>query len=691
MSSCLFSGFAGLSKPYGTRLIPLAAVVLLCAFHSYGEQAEAHYVTQEGASLRDGSGIANAFSLADFNDPANWFNAVADDGKIGPGDTVYFSGTLIGPITPAGNGGADFPIVLDGYKGGEYDAIHRMPDPSNIANVVSPSEGNPLSTSQYGLTIRGKRHFVIQDFAFDGNNGTMAEGLVIMNYGTNYAAHIMVRDCWFHHILNRGIFTSRESSSDTHGSEYITIGGSAQDGNEFYAIGTSTAGYDIKMAFAWDWIVSHNKLWGPESGSMFGESGISWGDTRTETQRGLIEYNYVGVHASTSKSEDGIGGKGGTDIIIRCNKVENQNGPEGAGIGGAWGDSYRIFIYGNFLYNNEYGIWVTTGSGTWPANGVSTKDTYIWANVIAHTRTGDGIAVGGWDGTDTVDGVYIYNNTFVNNPIDPRNIALNQPNPQYSAIGIRRNTKNVMIGNNLFANNRPNDADNFRQIHVTNGLEPHVAIQNNLFYHSRGPAAVFWNNALAPAGAVGYHNSIGDPEFDQQDDGIYSLRETSRAREIGANPGDSPFATVTVQGKVYEMNPQDALAPSSDWTSIPPKPVLAQRGGDPVWDVGAYVYRETQAIGNRSSRPASQPAAVILGSNVTTGSIRFFLPRASYVDLAVFDINGKTSRKPLGPQWMDKGYHQIQFEDGDLGKAGIYLLALKVDSHRIVKKFRFMR
>src|SRR5210317_1248675 len=79
--------------------------------------AENHYVTQSGAGSQNGSSLANAFSVSDFNTSGNWdSNVDTDNNVIGPGDTVFFSGTITTPVSVQGDGTSGYQIILDGYE-----------------------------------------------------------------------------------------------------------------------------------------------------------------------------------------------------------------------------------------------------------------------------------------------------------------------------------------------------------------------------------------------------------------------------------------------------------------------------------------------------------------------------------------------------------------------------------------------
>lgn len=561
------------------------ALIVFLTFLSMNALAavDSHYVTANGGQEpRDGTSWANAFSQADFENGVNWDSDVDDDDKIGPGDTVYFRGDFTASrINVFGSGISGYPITLDGYQEGSYDAINRHPSPDNLAKISTPN---------YGMKIAGKRYITVQDFEFDGNNGAMLDGIVVYNYLDNLASSVTIRDCYFHHLGQRGVLTGRSSDAYEIANEHIVIGGAPGDGNEFYAVGKNTASYDVKMNFVRDWVVSYNKMHAPQSGSEFGNSGISWGDHRNEAINGLVEYNYVCCHNSVLKAEDGIGGKGGNNIIIRYNHVLNHHSAgEGTGIQACWGDSRNMYVYGNLIENNEWGVWVTSGSREFNKNGIPCENIYIWGNIISDTKTGDGIRVGGWDGEDLHNNIYIYNNVIARNAINPIN-RYNGKTSTYTGISVVRTTRNVNIVNNILYDNRPNAESEIRsQIYVQAGLEAEVKISDNIYYHGSGTPTVYFDSKYKSADSVGSANIVGDPQFTKREAGIYTISKDSHAYASGKSLGGM-VGFVAINGRVHEMFWSDSLDPvEMDWTGIIPKIKKATMGSDGnAWSMGAY-------------------------------------------------------------------------------------------------------
>ncbi|MFQ6101990.1 MAG: hypothetical protein ACE5OS_12265 [Anaerolineae bacterium] len=70
------------------------------------------YVAQTTQGAGDGSSPGNARSVDWFNTPANWSTAQAQDGLIGPGDTVHLCGVISSRLVVQGSGQEGFPITI---------------------------------------------------------------------------------------------------------------------------------------------------------------------------------------------------------------------------------------------------------------------------------------------------------------------------------------------------------------------------------------------------------------------------------------------------------------------------------------------------------------------------------------------------------------------------------------------------
>jgi len=124
----------------------------------------AHYVTQNGAGTRDGSTLANAWSVAQFNSSGIWNSLPEpDDRFIGPGDIVYFSGTITTWIDVPGSGTCSNKITLDGWKDG-------------TCTPISQTCTNSADFSGAGIEIE-QDNIVITDFRFSQQALSISTGV----------------------------------------------------------------------------------------------------------------------------------------------------------------------------------------------------------------------------------------------------------------------------------------------------------------------------------------------------------------------------------------------------------------------------------------------------------------------------------------------------------------------------------
>jgi hypothetical protein len=84
--------------------------------------AESIYISQTAQGSDTGADAANAHSLAWANDAGNWDTDVADDGKIGPGDTVVLNGTLTAQWEIKGSGTSGNAITIMFASGAKFSA-----------------------------------------------------------------------------------------------------------------------------------------------------------------------------------------------------------------------------------------------------------------------------------------------------------------------------------------------------------------------------------------------------------------------------------------------------------------------------------------------------------------------------------------------------------------------------------------
>ena len=195
--------------------------------------AETFYVTQSGAGSQNGSSIANAWSVVNFETSGNWGVSA---GQIDAGDTVCFSGTVTtGNIDFFGDGTSGNPIVIDG----ECPSIAAL-------NLQSSVTGG-------GFRPDGDDYLTIKNVTITANNGRC----IHVKSGGAIGLVIEGMDCTVK-TNERGIFIETDDSTST-----ITIKGPSctltYDGNWLTnsAPGTANA-ISIPSTKEAKWITIHN-------------------------------------------------------------------------------------------------------------------------------------------------------------------------------------------------------------------------------------------------------------------------------------------------------------------------------------------------------------------------------------------------------------------------------------------------
>jgi len=520
-----------------------------------------YYVTSSGAGSKNGTTLGNAWDI-------NQFNALTGDKG---GHTYYFSGTISQAISPSiyGTSGSGY-VTLDGLSGGDYNAIAET---GGSPAVVSFSSGE-------GILLNNLSYIIVQDFEVTG----MGDGIVYIDA----CDHIIIRRNHVHDVHERGIFGSTSTWSNY--SQYITIGGSAGNGNQCKnnGGGVYSSGNDIKASFTRDCVISYNKCWGDNNKGI---GGISWeGDGGAMCERFLVEYNLSFNHnygGNLGDGEDGIGGKGGTDIIIRFNTVYGHRGLWSQGIS-VWGDATNHYVYGNLVYNNDINIFVASGidgrpdEPNWAGNGIHTGPAYIWANITHSAARYSGVLTGSsGQGPDYCENIYIINNTIVQNPD-------NEENTTECGINLRSGTRYVTAKNNILYDNRSSYAAK-HQLYSSIGAQ---TTGNNTSYHASGTAV--WNlgsGGINPS-TTGSNNTVENPNFTNPSIGNYTLLATSPCIDTGASLSGPSYSSAMMTfmndyGGVHYYS--DVLDPSyCDFSTTPPTVRMISQGTEP--EKGAYAY-----------------------------------------------------------------------------------------------------
>jgi hypothetical protein len=551
---------------------------------------ESIYVTQSGAGSYTGNDIDNAYSAAQFNDPNKWTSLVSStDNLIGPGDHVYLSGTITSELIVGGSGASGAPIVLDGYKDGDYDAIAEG---TGTVAKISLSQ----AVGQYGISLwessqgvlAGKDYITIQDFEIEE-----------CGWGINMAEdsdHITIKRCFIHDTLNGGIIATTGWPTGSTGCNYITIGGASGDGVCIKNAGSDSGSSDIDITEGEDIIISYSHLYATEADGDSGDRGIDGIVLNHETNKVLIEYNSIHSHkdnyGSDAKGEDGIdikddNGDGGCyDIVIRGNHVYDH--PYQGNIN-LQTETHQVYAYGNNLHGSNWGSFYINEGDCGDGCVSMPKDIYLFSNlsydendagIYMHTRSGGT--------TDKFEDIYIYNNTFASNNTD---IHGDTTFAHISALWVDETS--FEIKNNIFYKSRINYSSN-QEIQVFTELD--VDLDYNFYYWPGKTSKVGYDGSTVTATTKDTHGTDADPglvDISSIDDGTDFEISAAGSAAVGAGTdlnGGGVVATVTIQGVAYPIDTKWGLDPTTVWSTHPPTVSFVDRDVE-GWDAGAYVQQ----------------------------------------------------------------------------------------------------
>lgn len=648
-------------KRYSSNFLPLFLSVILLFSAVDKNFAETHYVTQQGTGLHDGT-YGNEWSVSEFNNSSNWDTDVADDGIIGPGDTIYFMETITSEIDPQGDGVEGYPIVIRGdYPGREgifnhvvdyagtytfdlgtreyiklYNETTRaVIDNQNVVGGTCQDNNCKDNPGTYGISINNGLHSIGAVNVANSSNITIDNWEIKNGYiGIigNSASYLTITRCY--------INTMAQNGANIVYSDHIIIGGSSENGNEFYRCGFKTLygsnelGADAYIVGSSDIIVSYNEMHGT-TGAMYDGWGFS-GILLYSMDRAVVEYNTI--HDQGARNSRGaIHLKGqsstkGTDLIIRYNNIYNGVADD------LWGytnhpgitvsrNMIKAMIYGNRIENCNAGISVSVAQSYCHecVDGYPTKDLYIWGNQISNSNFfGIWLQHGDATCTDDIANLFVFNNSIYKTLIHTDN-GTEWVSPTVFTVGLRSVSFDdgtypnpvVTARNNIFTEGRYGQ-DNQFEVAVyykeLNGGPEYIDIRDNLWYNTNyvNDFGVHFsydcdcdNNTCTysdrltndiPDGWL-TNETVDNPDFTDQSTGNLTLRTSSAA----INNGEDLSSDIIIPSISFPFYSEDTLTfepnlllhPLTDWTTIPPTIITANQSDfGSAWEQGAYVYDE---------------------------------------------------------------------------------------------------
>ena len=532
------------------------------------DYTEAFYVTEDS----DGTGSGTSddpWSREEFNDLS--FGSVdAADGRVGPGDIVYFSGELTGPVIPPGDGVADGFITIDGCV-----------DSDNIY----PNEGDNTASFAY----------------FDGVK------IPIRISGVNY---IIVRDF---RIINWTSYTAPANTSgaiSVYNSDYIRIRNiDMQDG-------TSTAYRGVYTNDANHIVVENCRVDGIANSSITNIDSIGigvvlynltdgvvrncWFDhclDSVQLNKGsdyLVEGCWFNGKIHTGIPEDHIDVKNWVNgFIIWKNYFESADGVYRgySGIQIQRG-SDNGYVTQNYFEHQPYGVYFYGGCKTEGPFG-PTDNHHVWSNIF-YDCLGGVYSINSSKGT--IGTYYMHNNLFVEN--------VGSTTTSERAAWTPTNGT-ALARNNVYVDNTTRYGYH-RAIYISSDSQVSRINDSNALGYCEGYSThVFWGNTL---GSILFTNASHGTDMTSADPALDSeFKPTSSSTAIidqGVTISDASLMNyenrLIIDGKSYcnndggtcdELISYDVgLSADTDWTTSPPSVVSAKHSDDAFPDLGPYVY-----------------------------------------------------------------------------------------------------
>jgi len=517
----------------GVLWIALSLLILILACPAW---ATDYYVRADGTVTS--ANKANATSCENAGTALNMaaFNATTFSG----GDTVNFcteggSFSSVG-MAPKSNGTSTARITYDGDADGD----------GNYAHITGRNIGIYLRNSGAYTTIQ---HFEISNCT-EGIQG-WAETTPLL--GAKFLNNKI------HDMANRGIMLVGEADIVETPANYYD--GAEIAYNEIYANGTNTIGNDIGLSrYTTNSHIHHNKLYGTESK---GVDGIVF---ENAARGNIIEYNEIYNHSMAGAGEDGIDVKKSFHDtptqnfpynVIRYNTIYGHTKQTGITV---QFDSQHVKIYGNNIYGNKHGIWMR---GPHELGYDYTRYVDVYYNSI-HDNLINGIQIN----DDFVGDANIYNNTIYNN-------GSYTGNGYKTGICILEGS-NYIVKNNILSENMPATGGTYRsQIYIASGPQQTTVLDYNLYYHSDGPARIYWDDSYRSLSTLqgtysqDIHGQEGDPRFVSSTN--FRLLLGSPAINAGVNVCTAegvPFATCTGDGTGTWTDIKGSVVPHNGKISI---------------------------------------------------------------------------------------------------------------------------
>lgn len=594
---------------------------------------ELHYVTQSGAGAQDGESLETAWSLSDFNTAGNWDTDASDDGKIGPGDNVSFSGTITGQIIPQGSGLSGSYIT---FTGGTLNFDN---------DTVSSGDGM--------IQINGLDYLKFIDWTIDGDNATHPGSSVAfkagiqLDPGSDYiiidnctitetlmgvqardgVTYVTISDSLFSDIPGRGINSYSSVSTSDHREYWLIEGNTMVDIGLYLATDQYVVVPFINHDYSDHWVIRRNHAYCTAS-SGYGQVFI-YSNESTYT---LVEYNIphdiwqAPRHRTVIDFKDDVIAATAGPTIVRFNHIYNIHADDdswGSASGGitVGYNHHGFYAYGNYVHDCGAGINASISSEAAPSeanDGIDLEDIYIFANIIDEIQS-TGTSLTGLVGAsyDDIVNVHVFNNTYYRAGTYQVS-GLGDGNWDQAvglgaaAIKFQLNTAQYETGpyiyNNLMIDTRPNKSDSeYRQMIERYDISSSEHGHNH-FYDSReaddivvrywtdggSASSVVYDAVARETGYNGYDgtSSDGNPYLYDPANGHFNLTGSSGLVDPGEGTdlGSGYIAQISIYGETRNVPWAFALGDGTVFHATDPDQIVIEEiNQDTVgWCIGAY-------------------------------------------------------------------------------------------------------
>ena len=551
------------------------------------DYVEKIYITQTGAD-------PGTHSVAWFNDGNNWNTVISDtDGKIGPGDVVYFSGTITDKAKVPNNvgGNSSAVVTIDGYKDGDCNWIGT----GSCSGSAQFTDGFMIGANVSWITV--------QDINSTDQTGSISydEAFSVTQSSTGESNEwITVKRNYFHDSGARLVKFVPKSEE-----QHPTISHILFEDNKCLNYGLHEPDCEAGITFVGvqDVVIRRN---------IIGHTGpIKETSDNTvdfhECQKFFFENNTV----FGSQRQSGFTPKEGcidNDWFFVTKNSFHDNWI----IGGVMSFMVHGYMWANAVYNNGMDPSIPDNDvQTGWRNGKRCHDIYSWSNIYYNNgRYGNyswnrGSSYCGHS-MDLQGDIYNFNETYVNN-------GHSGATDKWEDSGLSLDSNpggNYQVINNIFANNRASSVYNTKQQLVILNKDDIDNLSYNTFFSSAGtPTTYIFGDGHYTASelvAAGYSNNLeSDPGFSNESQNNFTLDGTHV--ENGTTISDSILPdydnkiTIQVPGETISFCNNSncdvlvsfsvALHPDTDWTTTIPTVVTADQNlYGSSWERGAYVY-----------------------------------------------------------------------------------------------------